>query len=87
MVVIKDERVAITVRIPKQLMDRAKALAVGSGSFNDLLVKALEREVRMRQAREAIKKADEFRERVYRDRGLSSDSTPYIRQLREGLRD
>ena len=81
----KEDRVAVTVRFPRELMERARALENGGGSFNDLVVKALEREVRMRHAREVGKRIDELRERTRREFGLLSDSTPVIRQLREGI--
>ena len=79
------DRIAITVRVPKELMDQLKGLENGSGSFNDLVVKALEREVRMRYAREVGKSIDEFAERTYREHGLLSDSRPLIRELRDGI--
>ena len=81
----KEDRIAVTVRIPRELMEQVKALKNGPGSFNDLVVKALEREIRVRHAREVGKRIDEFRERVYREHGLLSDSTPIIRELREGI--
>ena len=81
----KEDRVAVTVRVPRELMERAKALENGAGSFNELMVKALEREVRRLQWREALKRTDELRDKTLREFGRLSDSTPIIRQLREGI--
>ena len=81
---MKDERTAATVRIPKELMARAKEYANGT-SFNDLVVAALEAEVRRRQMKLALKETDEARERTFREQGLLSDSTPIIRELRQGI--
>lgn len=80
----KQDRIAITVRVPRELMDQLKAAEKGAGSFNDLVVKALEREVRIRYAREVGRRIDKHREELFRERGLLSDSTPIIRDLREG---
>jgi len=81
----KEDRIAVTVRIPTKLVEQLRRLGNGPGSFNDLVVKALERELRVRYAREVGKRIDEFRERIYREHGLLSDSTPVIRDLREGI--
>ncbi|MDM9585799.1 YlcI/YnfO family protein [Nostoc sp. GT001] len=43
------EREALTICFPPDLLAKAKKLKEGSESFNDLIVKALEREIRYRQ--------------------------------------
>jgi predicted transcriptional regulator len=81
---MKDERTAVTVRIPKELMARAKEYANGT-SFNVLMVRALEAEVRKREWDQLMKDTDEGAERIYQEHGLLSDSTPVIRELRQGI--
>lgn len=81
----QDGRTAITVRVPKELLREAKTFKDEGGSFNDLVVRALETEVRRRTWRRLLQETDELRERIYRERGLLSDSRPLIRQLREGI--
>lgn len=82
---MRESRTAVTIRFPKPLLVQARALTNPAGSFNDLVVQALEAEVRVRYAREIGKRLDEYREEIFRAHGLLSDSTPIIRQLREGI--
>lgn len=82
---IKEERTPVTIRFPKELIARAKALKNGSASFNDLVVKALEAEVRRHTWKDLLKATDEEREQTLREQGVLSDSRQLIRELREGL--
>jgi len=45
------EKEAVTIRFPSELMRQAKRLKSGKESFNELVVEAVEREVRRRKAR------------------------------------
>ncbi|WP_334898486.1 YlcI/YnfO family protein [Nostoc sp.] len=51
------EREALTICFPPDLLAKARKLKEGSESFNDLIVKALEREMRHRQRSAADRKA------------------------------
>ena len=82
---MKEERIAVTVRFPKEIVEKAKALRNGGASFNDLVVSALEAELRRRDWQETLKRIDERAERILRERGPLSDSSQLIRDLREGI--
>lgn len=77
-------RVALTVRIPEELLDEAKCLKSEQESLNDLIVEAVAREVRCRQARDLADEIAELREEIRRKHGVQPDSSPIIRTLREG---
>ncbi len=47
------EKESVTIRFPSELMRQAKRLKSGKESFNELVVEAVEREVRRRKALEA----------------------------------
>lgn len=81
---MKEERVAVTVRFPKELIEKAKALNNGGRSLNDLVVSALEAELQRRDWQATLKRIDERAERILRERGPLSDSRQLIRELREG---
>ena len=78
------EKEAVTIRFPSELMRQAKRLKSGKESFNELVVEALEREVRRRKALEAHDTIQRLREQVKRRTGVHPDPIPLLRQLREG---
>lgn len=80
----KQERIPVTIRFPKELIDQARSLKNGA-SFNDLVVNAVEAEVRRHQWRGLLKATEEEREQTFREQGLLSDSRQLIRELREGI--
>lgn len=77
----------ITVRFPEQLLRNAKNLKTKEESLNDLVVMALEREVRRRRGWAAHQRIVARREIVRAKTGTQPDSTEVIRNLREGNRD
>lgn len=82
---MREERIAVTVRFPRELIARAKALKNGAGSFNDLVVSAVEAELQRRDWQQTLKRIDDRAERILRERGPLSDSRQLIRDLREGI--
>jgi hypothetical protein len=80
-------RGAMTIRIPVELLQRAHHVKRNAESFNDLVVDAVEREVRRRQGMQAIATIQEIRDRVATNMGVQPDSLPLIRALRESASD
>jgi hypothetical protein len=78
------EREAITIRFPANLLTKARSLKEGSESLNDLVVEAVEREVRRRRAWAAHKRIVARSEAVKAKTGIQPASTTMIRSLREG---
>jgi len=76
-------REATTVRLPIDLVERAKSLKAAGESFNDLVIDAVEREVRRRQGWQALDAIRLIRKRLETETGLQPDSVPLIRELRE----
>ena len=79
-----DRREAITIRLPARLVARVRNVRSATESLNDVLVEAVEREVRRRQALGAYDATTLLREEILRDSGISADSSSMIRELREG---
>jgi hypothetical protein len=79
-----DRRQAMTVRFPETLLREARAVRASPESLNDLVVAALEREVRRRRAEAALARLRQVREQVYARTGPQPDPVPLIRALREG---
>jgi len=77
-------REAITVRLPSELATEARAAKDERESLNDLVVEALEREVRRRQGLKAYDEIIRLREEIMREHGVQPDSQPLIRALRDG---
>ncbi len=76
------DREQFTVRVPKELLDRVREEAAAYGdSMNDLVISALEKEVRMREQLRLLNEI-ERRRSLMAKRGLQPDSTPVIRELR-----
>ena len=78
------EREAVTIRFPADLLAKARNLKDGSESFNDLVVKAVEQEVRRRRAWAAHKRIIARSEAVKAKTGIQPASWDLIRSLREG---
>jgi hypothetical protein len=78
------QRESITIRFPAELLAQAKSLKVDEESFNDLVVEALEHEVRRRQGLAAHERIRARRQSILERTGLQSDSTELIRELRSG---
>ncbi len=79
------ERQALTVRFPSALLGLAKGVRNDGESLNDVIVKAVDREIRRRRGLHALDEIDRIREQVKQESGIQPDSTPMIRELREGI--
>jgi predicted CopG family antitoxin len=78
------EKESVTIRFPSELMRQAKRLKSGKESFNELVVEAVEREVRRRKALETHETIQRLLEQDKRRTGVHRDPLPSLRQLREG---
>lgn len=78
------KREAVTIKFPADLVQKAKQLKTDSDSFNELVVEALEKEVKRRRASKAHETILEIREQVKKRTGIHPDPVFLIRQLREG---
>ena len=78
------EQTTITIEIPSQLLELAKSLETETESFNDLVQKALEKEIKWRKAWTAHQTILKVRKEVKETTGVHPDPIPLIRQLREG---
>ncbi|PSF30034.1 hypothetical protein C7H19_24085 [Aphanothece hegewaldii CCALA 016] len=81
------EKEAVTIRFPLELVKKAKQLKEGKESFNELVVEALEREIKRRKANEAHETILQVRQQVKQRTGVHPDPLPLIRQLRFGEND
>jgi hypothetical protein len=79
-----EAREALTVRFPAELLSTARRLKSQRESLNDLVVEAVEREVRRRQGLQAYNAILRVREAVKGEAGFQPDSAPLIRSLRGG---
>lgn len=79
-----EEREALTVRFPTQLLAQVRKHKSQDESLNDLVVKALEREMRYRQGLAAHYRIVARREKIREKTGTQPNSMDLIRQLREG---
>lgn len=79
-----DKRQAVTVRFPEALLAEVRAVRTQPESLNELVVAAVEREVRRRRGEAALTRLRQIREQVYARAGLQPDPVPLIRALREG---
>jgi len=78
------EREQFTIRVPKGLLDRVREEAEAYGeSMNDLVVTAVEKEVKVRQQMRLLEQIEKERRRMSQ-RGLQPDSVPEIRAIRIG---
>ena len=78
------EQTTITIEIPSQLLELAKSLETETESFNDLVQKALEKEIKWRKAWAAHQTILKVRQEIKEATGVHPDPIPLIRQLREG---
>lgn len=83
------EREALTVRFPSDLLAKARKLKDDGESFNDLIVEALETEVKRRRGWAAHQRIIARSETIKAKTGIQPSSTDMIRSLREaeGRRD
>lgn len=79
-----EEREALTVRFPAGLLDQVRKHKSQGESLNDLVIKALEREVRYRRGLAAHHRIVARREEIRKKTGTQSNSIDLIRKLREG---
>jgi hypothetical protein len=79
-----EEREALTVRFPTGLLAQVRKHKSQDESLNDLVIKALEREVRYRQGLTAHHRIVTRREKIREKTGTQPNSVDLIRQLREG---
>ena len=78
-----ETRETVTIRFPAQLLSSARAIKAECESFNDLVVDAVEREVRRRQGLQAYDDILRVRETVRTRTALQPDSSSVIRSLRD----
>ncbi|GAX42510.1 hypothetical protein NIES4075_35110 [Tolypothrix sp. NIES-4075] len=78
------EREAVTIRFPADLLAKAKKLKFVSESLNDLVVEALENEVRRRRGWAAHQRIVARSETVKAKTGIQPTSGDLIRSFREG---
>lgn len=80
------EREQFTIRVPKGLLDRVREEAEAYGeSMNDLVISAIDKEVKARRQIRLLKQIEQERTRMSQ-RGLQPDSVPEIRALRMGAK-
>jgi hypothetical protein len=77
-------REALTIRFPAELLTRAREVKAERESLNDLVIEAVDREVRHRQGVQARDEILRVREAVKARTGPQADSAPLIRSLRQG---
>jgi hypothetical protein len=78
------EREAVTIRFPIPLLNKAKNLKDGSESFNELVVEAVEREVKRRQTIVTHQSIVARRAKIKARTGVQPDVNVFIHSLREG---
>jgi len=79
-----ERREAVTIRLPNGLLARAREARNQGESLNELVVEAVDREVRRRQGLRAYEAILRIREQVRARTGDQPDSVPLIRSLRAG---
>lgn len=79
-----EEQKALTVRFPVELLAQVKLHKSQDESLNDLVIKAIEREVRCRRGLAAHYRIVARREQIREQTGTQPASINLIRQLREG---
>ena len=80
------EREAIAIWFPTALLVKARSLKSSSESFNDLVVEAVEQEVRRRRGWAAHQRIIARSEAIKVKTGTQPTSTDLIHDLREGER-
>ena len=79
-----ERREALTIRVPGTLLAQARSVKHERESLNDLIVAAVDREVRRREGLRTVHEIVAFREQIAHESGNYADSTALIRSLREG---
>lgn len=79
-----DPREVLTVRVPTELASKARDVKGEHESMNDLVVAALEQEVRRRRAWAAHETILRVRAQVRARTGPQPDAAPLIHELRSG---
>jgi hypothetical protein len=77
-------RESVTICFPAGLLTQAKTLKIDEESFNDLVVEALDHEVRRRQATAAHDRIQSRRQSILQRTGIQPGSSDLIRTLRSG---
>jgi hypothetical protein len=77
-------RAVVTVRMPTEVVEQAKDLKRPDESVNDLMVDAVEKELRRRRGLKALEAIHQMREQIMAETGVHPSSVPFIRALREG---
>jgi hypothetical protein len=78
------ERKALAVRFPSPLLKQAKQLKDDGESFNELVVEAVEREVKRRQAITTHQRILKRRAAINARTGVHPNANDIIRSFREG---
>lgn len=77
-------REAVTIRFPIDLLAQAKQLKKGKESFNELVIEALEQEVKRRRSMITHQSILARRAQIKERTGIQPKATTLIRSLREG---
>lgn len=77
-------REAVTIRFPVDLLTQAKQLKKGKESFNELVIEAVEQEIKRRRAITAHESIVARRAQIKARTGVQPGATALIRSLREG---
>jgi hypothetical protein len=77
-------REAVTIRFPVDLLAQAKQLKKGKESFNELVIEAVEQEVKRRRAITAHQSIVTRRAQIKARTGVQPEATALIRSLRDG---
>lgn len=78
------KREALTIRFPTDLLAKARKLKDSDESFNDLIVEALDREVKRRRGWAAHQRIIARSEIIKAKTGMQPSSIDMIRNLRKG---
>jgi len=79
-----ETREPLTIRFPPALLKEAREVKAQRESLNDLVVRAVEQEVRRRRGLQAYDTILRVRATVKAETGLHPDSTASVRSLRDG---
>jgi hypothetical protein len=77
------ETQSVTIHFPTDLVQKAKQIKKDDQFFNDLVVEALDKEIKRRKKMDAHQTILRVRNQVKQRTGLHPDPTSLIRQLRE----
>ena len=78
------ETQSVTIRFPADLFQQAKQIKEDNKSFNELVVEALDKEIKRRKTMEAHQTILRLRKQVKQRTGVHPNPISLIRQLREG---